>query len=211
MSVKEKILLKAKEEFLNKGIRNMSVQSLVVPLNISTKTFYKYFKNKEDLLEEILTQHYNQQFALIRDSSKEQNPVQLLLYIWMQAFHIETEVNNKFYYDVHYYYPELEKRVEAKVGKDFWSEFQNLIKKGIDEGFFLKSILPDVIMESIAVLYGSAVRSDQFNKFSISTNQSYLNTVAALIRGICTSAGLILYNEFIAQNFQIEISKKIIK
>ena len=79
MDVREKILLKAKEEFLNKGTRDMSVQSLVVPLSISTKTFYKYFKNKEDLLEEILILHYNQQFAIIRDSSKEQNPVQLFV------------------------------------------------------------------------------------------------------------------------------------
>ena len=110
---------------------------------------------------------------------------------------------------MHYYYPELEKKVEAKVGKDFWVEFQMLIQKGIDEGFFLKTILPDVIMESIAVLYGSAVRSDQFDKFRISTNQSYLNTVAALIRGICTSAGLIVYDEFIDQNFQKENSKKL--
>lgn len=195
------ILEKAKEEFLNKGIRNMSVQSLVVPLGISTKTFYKYFKNKEDLLEEVLILHYNNQFETIKNYSIEQNPVELLLLIWMKAFYIENEVNNKFYLDVHYYYSDLEKRVESKLGKYFWIEFQRLIQKGIDKGYFINSVMPDVIMESIAVLYGSAVRTDQFAKFRITADQSYKNTVAILIRGICTAQGLQEYDHFMALNF----------
>lgn len=201
MDVKEKILEKAKEEFLNIGIRNMSVQNLVVPLGISTKTFYKYFKNKEELLEEVVTNHYSEQFTIIRES-KEQNPVQLLLNIWTHAFHIDTDVNNKFYFDLHYYYPELEKRVEEKVGGIFWMEFLHLIQKGIDDGLFMENILPDVVMESIAILYGSAVRTDQFHKFHITADQSFLNTVALIIRGICSSRGLIVYEQYVALNFQ---------
>ncbi len=202
MDVKKKILEKAKEEFLNKGIRNMTVQSLVVPLGISTKTFYKYFKNKEELLEEVLIQHYNNQFETIRDYSKEQNPVQLLLFIWMKAFQIENEVNNKFYHDVKYYYAALEKRVEQKLGKYFWIEFERLIQKGMNEGYFDEKIIPELIMESIAILYGSAMRSDQFAKFSVPSDQYFLNTVAILIRGMCTQKGLMMYEEFMTQNLK---------
>lgn len=200
MDVKERILVKATEEFLNKGIRNMSVQSLVVPLGISTKTFYKYFKNKEELLEDVLIWHYNHQFEIIKDHSDEQNPVYVLLNIWRQAFHIEDEVNNKFYQDVHHYYPELEKRVEEEIGKYFWVEFKRLIQKGIDEGFFLENILPDVILESIAILYGSVVRSDQFDRFNTTTDQSFQNTVATIIRGICTDIGISICDKFIMEN-----------
>ena len=183
MAMKEKILLKAEKEFLTKGIREMSVQSLVVPLGISTKTFYKYFKNKEELLEEVLTLHYNQQFEIIKKYSSEQNPVHILLHIWRQAFHKDNDVNNKFYSDLHYYYPKLEARVEAKVGIDFWLEFKKVIQKGIDEGLFIRDILPAVVMESISVLYSSSVRTDQFEKFNISSNIAYMHTVALIIRG----------------------------
>ena len=201
MNIKERILLKSKDEFLNNGIRNMTVQSLVVPLGISTKTFYKYFKNKEELLEEVLIQHYRNQFEIIRDILKVQNPVQIFLNIWNGAFQIENEVNNKFYYDIHYYYPELEKRAEARIGKDFWKVFQDQIRKGIDEGYFIHSILPNVIMESIAVLYDSVVRKDQFAKFGIPADQSFKNSVGVIIRGICTTKGLLEYDKFIAKTF----------
>ena len=194
--MKDRIISKASDEFLQKGVRNMSVQSLVVLLGISTKTFYKYFKNKEELIEEVLTLHYNQQFKLVQEYSKEQNPVFVLLNVWMKAFQVDNDVNNKFYSDIHNYYPELERRVESRVSNTFWLEFQRLIRAGINEGLFLKNILPDVVMESIAILYGTAVRTDQFAKFQISADQSFQNTVALIIRGICTSGGLVFLDEY---------------
>ena len=197
MSVKEKILVKAKEEFLNNGIRNMSVQSLVVPLGISTKTFYKYFKNKEELLEEVLKTHYSQQFEVIRSYSKEENPVHLLLNIWIRAFNIENDVNNKFYYDLHNYYPRLEKEVETQIGKDFWSEFMSLIEKGKEQGLFEKFLQPAIILESITILYGSAVRTDQYKKFEVSTRDVFLHTIAVLVRGMCTPLGIKAYEEYL--------------
>jgi len=198
--MKEKILVKAREEFFQQGIRKMLVQNLVGPLGISTKTFYKYFKNKEALLEEILTMLYYEQFNILKEYSKKQNPVQLLLTIWAKAFNQENNVNNKFYHDLKYYYPELERRVEAKVGQEFWLEFIQLIKRGINEGLFLEGILPDVVMESISVLYSTSVRTDQYAKFNISIEDSFLNTVAPIIRGICTDEGLIAYQEYFADN-----------
>ncbi|WP_321374807.1 TetR/AcrR family transcriptional regulator [uncultured Draconibacterium sp.] len=194
--MKDKIISKASQDFLQKGVRNMSVQNLVDSLGISTKTFYKYFKNKEELLEEVLILHYNQQFKLIQEYSREQNPVFVLLNVWMKAFQVDTDVNNKFYSDIHNYYSELERRVESKVSNTFWLEFQRLIQAGINEGLFLKNILPEVVMESIAVLYGTAVRTDQYVKFQISADQSFLNTVALVIRGICTPKGLVFFDNY---------------
>ena len=50
--MKRKILQTSLEQFLKYGIRKMSVQKLVEPLPISTKTVYKHSKNKEDLGKE---------------------------------------------------------------------------------------------------------------------------------------------------------------
>jgi len=50
--MKKEILQTSLKQFLKHGIRQMSIQKLVEPLGISTKTVYKYFKNKEELLEE---------------------------------------------------------------------------------------------------------------------------------------------------------------
>ncbi|WP_319590838.1 helix-turn-helix domain-containing protein [uncultured Draconibacterium sp.] len=190
MDVKEKILSRATEEFLKNGIKCMSVQKLVVPLGISTKTFYKYFKNKEELLEEVLTLLYIQQFKRIEEDSNTENPIHLLLQIWSMAFQRENDVNHKFYYDLHQYYPEVESRVENRVGQDFWKEFRHLINIGIENDLFLKTTQPDVVLEAISVLYSVSVRTEQFEKFGLSPTIIFQNTLAVLIRGICTSKGL---------------------
>lgn len=190
MDVKEKILSRATAEFLKNGIKCMSVQKLVVPLGISTKTFYKYFKNKEELLEEVLTLLYIQQFKRIEEDSNTENPIHLLLQIWSMAFQRENDVNYKFYNDLHHYYPEVESRVENRVGQDFWKEFRHLINRGIENDLFLKTTHPDVVLEAISVLYSVSVRTDQFEKFGLSPTIIFQNTLAVLIRGICTSKGL---------------------
>ena len=105
--MKEKILQTSLEQFLKFGIRKMSIQKLVSPLGISTKTVYKYFKNKEELLKEVLNLHYNQQYQLLEKLSENQNAVTLFYDIWHQAVLREFGINNIFFRDLHYYYPEL--------------------------------------------------------------------------------------------------------
>ena len=208
MDVKEKILTRATEEFLKNGIKCMSVQKLVVPLGISTKTFYKYFKNKEELLEEVLTLLYIQQFRRIKYDSNTENPIHLLLQIWSMAFQRENNVNYRFYKDLHYYYPEVESRVEKKVGEDFWTEFRHLINRGIENDLFLKDTMPDVVLEAISVLYYASVRTEQFEKFELSPKIIFQNTLAVLIRGICTPKGLDDFEKYSKSIFDNNLIKR---
>src|SRR3954454_18438505 len=112
-TMKEEILQTALKQFLKYGIREMSIQKLVEPMGISTKTVYKYFKNKEELLEEALQLHYAQQFQTLEERIEDQKVVPLLLDIWYLAFEREYKVTNAFYQDLNYYYPELERKIQT--------------------------------------------------------------------------------------------------
>jgi len=160
--MKNEILQTALEQFLKFGIREMSIKKLIEPLGISTKTVYKYYKNKEELLEEVLQLLYNQQYQQIENLSAGQNVVTLLFDIWYLAIEQAYDVNNLFYKDLHYYYPELEKKNELAVGAKFGLLLENLIRKGINAGVFKEGILPEVAMEGIYVLYNAIARTDLF-------------------------------------------------
>lgn len=188
--MKEEILQTALKQFLKYGIRKMSVRKLIDPLGISTKTFYKCFKNKEELLEAVLSLHYAQQYQLLENHSSDQNVVALIFDIWHAAIEGEYSVNNKFFYDLHYYYPGLEKKTEAAVGRKFWKKIEQIIQKGIKGGIFREDILPEVAMEGIAVLYGSVAREREFKRFRVSTHEIFLNTIVLCIRGLCTRKGI---------------------
>jgi AcrR family transcriptional regulator len=188
--MKEKILQTSLEQFLKFGIRKMSIQRLVSPLGISTKTVYKYFKNKEELLKEVLNLHYNQQYQLLEKLSENQNAVTLFYDIWHQAVQREFGINNIFFRDLHYYYPELERKTEAEIGDKFWKKIQQIILNGRKHGFFREDIHPLVTLEGIAVLLEKVGRSEQFQKFNQSSEEIFFNTILVYIRGFCTLKGL---------------------
>lgn len=188
--IKEKIVQTAYDQFLIYGIRKMSVQNLVAPMGISTKTVYKYFRNKEDLLGEVLRIYFDRQYRLFEQYSEEKTTVELLFEVWYQAVKREYSVNNAFFHDLHYYYPELEEKAEREIAQKFWQQILLVVRKGIGEGIFREEIQPEIVLEGIAVLYGKVTRTNQFQKFNTLPYEIFMNTLVPVIRGICTPKGL---------------------
>jgi AcrR family transcriptional regulator len=188
--MKDKILQTAFEQFLKFGIREMSIKKLVAPIGISTKTVYKYFKNKEELLEEVLNLYYSQQYNQLVKLSESQSVIPLFFDIWYMAIEKEYSVNNVFFYDLHYYYSALERKAEIGISDRFWTKIEQILIKGIKEGVFKADIQPEVALEGIAVLYDSIVHTEKFQKFNVPPNEIFMNTIALYIRGICMPKGI---------------------
>ncbi|MEO5683200.1 MAG: TetR/AcrR family transcriptional regulator [Chitinophagaceae bacterium] len=188
--MKNEILQTSLQQFLKHGIRKMSVQKLVAPLGISTKTVYKYFKNKEDLLEQGLQLFHAQQYEMLQNQLANQHAATLFFDIWYKSFELEYKVNQVFFHDLRYYYPELENKIEATVAKKFKLHFARIVQKGIDEGSFQKTIHPEIILEVVYVLYASIIREGRFKRFRMSAFDILFNTIGKYIRGICTDSGI---------------------
>jgi AcrR family transcriptional regulator len=187
--MKDEILQTSLRQFLKYGIREMSIQKLVAPLGISTKTVYKYFENKEQLLEEALSLYYVQQYGLLQSFNTYKNVVYLLFDIWYIGIETECKVNKVFFHDLNYYYPELEKKVETTISKKIWKPFIEVIEKGIQQGFFREDIDPEIALEAISSVYVSIARTTNFKKFKTSLSNIFLNTITIIIRGLCTPKG----------------------
>jgi len=188
--MKNEILQTSLQQFLKHGIRKMSVQKLVAPLGISTKTVYKYFRNKEDLLEHGLQLFHAQQYEMLQNQLANQHAATLFFDIWYKSFELEYKVNQAFFHDLHYYYPELEKKIEGTVAKRFKLRFAGIVQKGIDEGAFQKTIHPEITLEVIYVLYAAIVREGRFKRFRMPAFDLLFNTIGKYIRGICTEKGI---------------------
>lgn len=194
--MKDQILQTALDQFLLNGIRDMSIRKLIAPLGISTKTVYKYFKNKEELLEEALRLYYAQQYRLLENLSDGKQVVHVFFDIWYYAVEREYSVNNKFFHDLHHYYPELEQRTEISVSERFWKQFIRLVERGMNEGTFIKNINPEVVLEGLAILYNAVSRTEKYTKFQILPYDIFLNSIAIYIRGFCTQKGIQEIDEY---------------
>lgn len=189
--MKDQIIEVSLQQFLKHGIRKMTVQKLIEPMGISTKTVYKYFSDKEDLLKHCLVKHYSELakgFDLL--SQEEQNPVIKIFKLWYTAMQLDFGVNHIFYQDLNYYYPQLQDAVLHKFFKKKFSEFGKFVGMGIKQGYFRDDIEPAIIPEVISILYSGITRTNQLKKYKLTPIALMQNTIEAYLRGICTDKGL---------------------
>ena len=190
-TLKDQIIEVSLQQFLKYGARKMTVQRLVEPLGISTKTVYKYFTDKEDLLKNCLTIHYQdlaQKFSEINKNTS--SPILALSQIWHEAIKLDFGVNNIFYHDLNYYYPHLQDSVRKKVFKKNPVELVEILADGLKKGYFRKNIAPEVVLDAIEVLYANITRTGKFKKTGLTAIVILENTIDIYIRGLCTQKGL---------------------
>jgi AcrR family transcriptional regulator len=195
--MKDEILEASLNLCLRHGIRQMSIHKLVESITISTKTVYKYFKNKEELLEAVLYRYHGEQYQMMENLPAGENAACLFFAIWQMAMDKEYQINKVFYEDLHTYYPELEQKVNAVIAQKFEQYFLSVIHRAIDEGAFRDDILPQVALQSVLVLHQAAVRSEKFSRFDLSARALMIHTTGQYIRSLCTPNGLQAVDEHI--------------
>jgi AcrR family transcriptional regulator len=194
--MREKIIETSLQEFLKHGIRKMTMQKLVVPLGISTKTMYKYFSNKEELLEECLIIHYKEtdkKLLEIKDSSP--NMVVVLCSVFDKSMELDFGTNHLFYHDLNYYYPELQDKAIKLYSRKAGEILTGIIEKGILDGDFQGHLQAPIILTAIGVLYRSVTRNEAYKMFKVKPSELIKHTTDVYLRGICTLKGLLIFNQ----------------
>jgi AcrR family transcriptional regulator len=197
-AAKNEILEASLKYFRKHGVRKMTNDKLVALLGISTKTLYKHFKDKEDLLEQVLQLFFSENYRLLEELNSKQWAVTLLFDVWSKAIELEYTVNNRFYHDLHYYYPELEKKIEKRNSDKFWKKLIEIFTRGMEEGDLITDVIPEAVLEGMTILYLSVARGDKFKRFRATPFEIMLNTIIPYIKGICTNKGALKLTEHIA-------------
>ena len=97
MELKDQVIATSLRQFLKYGIKKVTVGKLIEPMGISTKTVYKHFWNKEDLLKHCLLLHYSELAKQYNDIGIEnKNPVAVICELWYNAIALDFGVNHVF-------------------------------------------------------------------------------------------------------------------
>ncbi|MCV9928045.1 TetR/AcrR family transcriptional regulator [Flavobacterium sp. LS1R49] len=147
--MKEKIISKASDLFLKLGFKSVTMDDIAGEMCISKKTIYKYFCNKEVLIEESTSAVHKQVHELI-DSivSKNYNAIQ-------ENFEIRETFKNLFksssdtspIYQLKKHYPEIYTNM-MKFEIDQCSQyFRDNITKGIEQGLYREDINIDIYVK----------------------------------------------------------------
>ena len=189
--MKDKILEKSKELFLNLGFKSVTMDEIALSLGVSKKTIYKYFKNKTELVDAVT----NYMFATICCSidevcEKKMNPIQELFYIKKVVLEYLNDEKSSPFYQLQKYYPKIYTSLKHKQFGVMKDTIQENLERGIQSGLFRNNIDKDFI--SRIYFNGMVGIKDQelfpLKKYSMNTLIDYY--LEYHLRGISTSKGI---------------------
>jgi len=199
--MKENILQKAGEIFLKLGFKSVTMDDIANEMGISKKTIYKYFHNKEELVDESLSYLHE----LIHNS------VSCICEKGFNAIEENFEIKNTFkdlfkntddspMYQLQKYYPKTYNKLMADEFCMFKDCILKNIEKGINEGLYRK----DIELEIITKFYFSLVMSvhdtnlHKYNKNTI--NSLEMIALEYHTRAIATEKGIKILEQQLQQN-----------
>jgi AcrR family transcriptional regulator len=196
MTIEEQILNVSAKLFIDFGVKSVSIDDICARLHISKKTFYVYFKQKEDLLSAILREERTRRekkLAAIEADSK-QNVINAMIADTRFFVGHKVERHMCFFSDLKKYYPNVffeHKKEMAKVKKDRTERF---LHKGIDEGLFRN----DLNISTMALFLNMLSESffEDFQKERKAPIGEIVNfLIDTLMRSIVSTEGLKYYEE----------------
>jgi AcrR family transcriptional regulator len=139
--MKEKIINRAKEMFLKLGFKSITMDDIACDMCISKKTIYKYFSNKELLIEES-TQLVHQEVRETIDKivAKNFNAIEENFQIRRMFKEMFKYSETSPVYQLKRHYPEVYQKVVGYQIEICEGCFRNNILKGISEGLYRENI-----------------------------------------------------------------------
>jgi AcrR family transcriptional regulator len=139
--MKEKIILKAKEMFLKLGFKSITMDDIAGEMCISKKTIYKYFANKELLIEQSVQVIHKEVHEIINQViAKNLNAIQENFEIRRMFGDMFKSSDTSPIYQLKKHYPDVFKNALKFQIEECEFCFRQNIEKGIEQGLYRKNL-----------------------------------------------------------------------
>lgn len=199
MDTRDKILEGAGELFVKEGIRVVTMDSIAQSLGMSKRTIYENFKDKEDLISNFLTKSIiAHKSKLLEIVNKSENVIEALLQFGYYNKEVFSRINPKYFDDLKKYYAKLFDSIigSERVKNDEISYL--ILKKGVNEGTFIKTIDIDLANKFIHKTMDFFFRMDQAE--CVPHHKIWQTIFLPYIKGICTGKGHEILNMVLKKN-----------
>lgn len=196
--MKEKILEKALDLFLNLGFKSVTMDDLANEMGISKKTIYTHFNNKTQLVDEsIMHLFWGISAGIDQICSTAKNPIEELYEIKKFVMVYLKNEKSSPQHQLQKYYPQTYDKIRSKQMEMMEACTIENIKRGIDMGIYRENLNIDFVSR----IYFSSVISLKDTKlfppeiFAPAELQD--DFLEYHIRGIVTPKGRTILNSII--------------
>ncbi|MBC9794911.1 TetR/AcrR family transcriptional regulator [Sinomicrobium weinanense] len=144
--MKEQIIEKATEMFLNIGFKSVTMDDISAEMGISKKTVYQFFKNKSDLVEHCCNHILNIISTDIEEvESWNLNPIEEMYEARKIVLRRLKNEKTSPAYQLEKYYPKIFESLRKERFKKMDGCVISNLKKGMDQGYYRKGLDINII------------------------------------------------------------------
>ena len=152
-NLQHKIFKTASELFRKRGLRAVTIDDLCAELRISKKTFYSYFRQKEDLILQMVENIHQEKTCKnekILSAKKNHNAIDNVMDILSLMKVKDNDKMLPLHDELKKYYPDVHQQLIDKGKRESTTFFEKSIEKGIREGIFRNDMDMPVMAEFLA-------------------------------------------------------------
>ncbi len=204
--MKEKITQKAAELFINLGFKSVTMDDIANEMGISKKTIYSHFKNKTELVDDVMTNLFEEiSCGIDKIRIADKNPIEELYEIKKLVLeHLKDEKTSP-QHQLQKYYPQT----FTKLKHLHYNKMQNCavenLEKGISQGLYRKNLNVEFVAR-IYFIGVNGIKDDTVFPIHLFPKVLLMDDFLEYhLRGIATKEGLNILNNFIKTNQTNEV------
>lgn len=187
--MKDKIINKAKEMFLRLGFKSITMDDIACEMCISKKTIYKYFSNKDVLIEQSVELVHKEVHETINQIvSKNFNAIEENFEIKRMFREMFRSAESSPIYQLKKHYPEVYAKALSTQIEVCETCFRDNILKGINEGLYRENLDVDNYVKFYYTLIFNINENTMLEK---DAHELEVKALEYHIRAMATLAGII--------------------
>ena len=200
-------MLTAFDMFSIYGIKNVSMDDIARNMEISKRTIYEIFKDKEDLLVEGMELNYRKaRIYLTQLESEKFTSMEIILLFLEELLKSPRWFNQKFYDDLERF-PKAKQKFEEEKNI-LYKRSVRLLNRGIKEGVFYQNIETDIIALLAKEQLVMLPPLEKVNNHSAS--EIFQVIIFTFIRGIASDKGKKIMDRFIMKKMHEEKQQQLL-
>lgn len=197
MEPQEKILKVSLELFFKYGVKRVTMDDIAKELGMSKKTIYQFYKEKEDLVNQLCVVEMQKQECIFKNIEEQsQDPIHEIILISNTMSEMMHHINPIFFLDLQKYHSNAFVQFQKFKDECAYKDLLRNIKSGKEIGVYRNDIDEELTAKYRLTQIDMLMFGNYFSFEKISFTQTHQLLLDMFVYGICTLKGHKLINDY---------------
>ena len=187
---KLEIIERASFVYMKYGVKSVTMDDLARELGTSKKTIYKYFKDKQELINEIISIKVEMDSSVCGNCiQKSENAIDELIKISQLVIEQFRNVNPTVFFDLRKYHPDAWSKIEEHKWKFVRTIIYENVERGMRENIYRNDLNPDIIANLYVSTTDNVMNGEIFPWPAYKFQEVFFEMIQLYINGMSNDKG----------------------